>query len=128
MRGLSDDHRDLYEREVIHDVENHQLPLQDVLVHELRQDVELHEYYGEVAHVDGEAIHDGLKYERARNISDLYVKLVLGEHSHVMYGVHHVNHDDSIVFDDDIHAFHVGLTSRGDALLHVVPQLGGNDV
>ena len=75
LHGLCDAHRDLRVHEVTHDVQHQQLALQDAPVHELRLNVELHEYYGEAIRVDGVAIHDGLKHERARNIGDLYVKL-----------------------------------------------------
>ena len=75
LRGLCDAHRDLRVHEATHDVQHQQLALQDALVHELRLNEELHEYYGEAIRVDGEAIHGGLKHERASNIGDLYAKL-----------------------------------------------------
>ena len=114
--------------EAIHDVQHQQLAFKDALVHELQLNVELHEYYGEAVHVDGEAIHDGLKHERVRNIGDLCVELAQDEHFRVIHGVLRVNHDDSHTSHDDPHAFRVGLTSHEDALLHVNPQLDGNDV
>ena len=75
LRELCDAHYDLCVLEAIHDVQHQQLAPRDALVHELRLNVEPHQYYGEVVRVDDEAIRDGLKHERARNIGDLYVKL-----------------------------------------------------
>ena len=63
LRELCDAHRDLRVHEAVQDVQHQQLALQDTLVHELRLNVELHEYYGEAIRVDGEAIHDGLEHE-----------------------------------------------------------------
>jgi hypothetical protein len=63
LRELCDAHRDLRVHEAVHDVHHQHLALQDTLMHELRLNVELHEYYGEAIRVYGEAIHEGLEHE-----------------------------------------------------------------
>ena len=123
-----DAHQGLRVHEAIHDAQHQQLVLDDELVHEPRLNVELNEYHGEEVPADGEAIHDGLKHERARNIGDLYVELARDEHFRVINRVYRVNHDDSHASRDDPHAFRVGPTSHADALLHVIPPPDGNDV